>query len=183
MRGVIPSVKNRFRYCRPTSLATILLLLLQTPLGFCETKQVAMPTPISRTISISTGEFPPWTGSALPHDGYVNHIIKAAFASQGVTVDFVYQPWKRAFEEARQGKFDATSYWYESAERRESMLFSDLVITNRTVFFQRRDEAEVHWKTLSDLSQYRMSATLGFTYTDDFYRAIDSKVISPIMVP
>ncbi|MGV8836413.1 substrate-binding periplasmic protein [Cellvibrio sp.] len=183
MRGVIARLNNLFRYCRPTSVAVALLLLWQTPLGFCETNQATSPTQISRTITIATGEYPPWTGSALPHDGYVNHIITEAFANQGVKVDFVYQPWKRAFEEARQGKFDATSYWYESTERRESMLFSDLLITNRTVFFQRRNEAEIHWKTLSDLSQYRMSATLGFTYTEDFYRAIDSNIISPIMVP
>lgn len=183
MQGVIAGLNSLFRYCRPTSFVTALLLLSQTPLGFCQTDQPLSPAQISRSISIATGEYPPWTGSALPHDGYVNHIITEAFASQGVKVDFVYQPWKRAFEEARQGRFDATSYWYENAERRESMLFSDLLVTNRTVFFQRRDETEIHWKTLSDLSRYRMSATLGFTYTEDFYRAIDSNIISPIMVP
>jgi polar amino acid transport system substrate-binding protein len=137
----------------------------------------------SRTLRISTGEFAPWSGQHLPYSGHVNHIIQEAFAAQGMEVEFVYLPWKRAYEEARQGKFDATSFWYENSERRESMLFSDPVITNRTVFFQRADEEDIRWETLSDLSAYRMSATLGFTYTDDFYSAIANQLIAPIMVP
>jgi polar amino acid transport system substrate-binding protein len=136
-----------------------------------------------RTVRISTGEFAPWSGQLLPHNGHVNHIIQEAFAAQGMQVEFVYLPWKRAYEEARQGKFDATSFWYENTERRDSMLFSDPVIINRTVFFQRADEEEIRWETLSDLSAYRMSATLGFTYTDDFYSAIANQLIAPIMVP
>lgn len=170
--------RNRWR-----SLSAVwLTLICYSPIGYSATNYPSSDS-ISRTITIATGEYPPWTGSALPNDGYVNHIISEAFASQGVKVDFVYQPWKRAFEEARQGKFDATSYWYENPERREFMLFSDLVITNRIVFFQRREDADIQWKTLSDLSDYRMSSTLGFTYTEDFYRAIESKVINPVMVP
>ncbi len=159
------------------------MLIAYPPASYSTTEHSNLSVPISRIITIVTGEFPPWTGSALPHDGYVNHIIREAFASQGAKVDFIYQPWKRAFEEARQGKFDATSYWYENTERREFMLFSDALINNKTVFFQRRDDADIRWKTISDLGTYRMSATLGFTYTDEFYRAIESEVIDPIMVP
>jgi polar amino acid transport system substrate-binding protein len=136
-----------------------------------------------QTIRIATGEFAPWSGKHLAHGGHVNHIVQEAFATQGVRVEFFYLPWKRAFEEARIGKFDATSYWYENIERRDAMLFSEPVIINRTVFFQRADVDVIRWKSLSDLSGYRMSATVGFTYTDDFYRAIDAQTLNPIMVP
>lgn len=183
MRGFTACLCHLFCNRWPSLMAAWLTLICCSPIGYSATNYASSSAPISRTITIATGEYPPWTGSALPNDGYINHVISEAFASQGVKVDFVYQPWKRAFEEARQGKFDATSYWYENTERRKSMLFSDLLITNRTVFFQRREDADIRWKTLSDLSQYRMSATLGFTYTEDFYRAIDSTIISPIMVP
>ncbi len=134
-------------------------------------------------LRIATGEFAPWTGQELPHGGHVNHIIQAAFAAEGVEVQFVYLPWKRAFEETRLGKFDATSYWYENTERREAMLFSEPLVVNRTVFFQRADAEPIRWLSLNDLSQYRMSATLGFTYTEAFYQAIEAKTINPIMVP
>lgn len=137
----------------------------------------------ARTIRIATGEFAPWSGKTLPHGGHVNHIIHEAFAAQGVTVEFVYLPWKRAFEDTRIGKFDATSYWYENIERRDTMLFSDAVIVNRTVFFQRADEDVIRWDRFEDLSNLRMSATVGFTYTDEFYRAVAANIINPIMVP
>lgn len=141
------------------------------------------PAASERVVRIATGEFAPWTGRRLAHGGYVNHIIQAAFAAQGIATEFVYRPWKRAYEEARNGKFDATSYWYESAERHQSMLFSAPVIVNRTLFFQRSEDAPITWKTLDDLSNYRMSATLGFTYTEDFYRALQARQLNPIMVP
>jgi len=154
---------------------------------FCSLHSHAKPDTTSapalnRSITIATGEYPPWVGSSLPHQGYVNHIIKEAFASQGLEVEFVYLPWKRAFEETRQGKFDATSYWYDNDERREAMLFSDRVITNRLVFFQRQDAPKVQWKNVEDLAPYRMSITLGYTYSEEFYAAIDSKILNPIIV-
>lgn len=60
-------------------------------------------TAYSKTVSITTGEYPPWTGAALQNNGYVNHIISEAFASVGIETTFIYMPWKRAFEEAKQG--------------------------------------------------------------------------------
>lgn len=140
-------------------------------------------SPFVAPLQIATGEYPPWTGAKLPHQGLANHIVQAAFASQNVQVNFVYLPWKRAFEETRQGRFDASSYWYDNTERRTFMLLSDPILINRTVFFQRNEQPHIQWQTLADLSNYRMSATLGFTYTTDFYQAIDSKIINPTLVP
>jgi polar amino acid transport system substrate-binding protein len=183
MPGFIACLHRLLPCNRSNWAAALLMLIAYPPTNHASSDHSSSSALIGRTITIATGEFPPWAGSSLPQGGYVNHIVREAFASQGVKVEFIYQPWKRAYEEARQGKFDATSYWYESAERRKSMLFSEALINNRTVFFQRRENADIHWNTLSDLHSYRMSATLGFTYTDEFYRAIDNEVISPIMVP
>jgi polar amino acid transport system substrate-binding protein len=137
----------------------------------------------ARTVTISSGEFPPWTGSNLPNQGYVNHIISEAFASVGVKVEFVYLPWKRAFEEARRGEYDLTSYWYANSERLEAMLVSDPVVQNRTVFFQRAEEEQIAWQTLKDLENYRLSATIGFTYTEAFLEAIANRDLKVTMVP
>lgn len=136
-----------------------------------------------QTVTIATGEYAPWTGAELPNQGLVNQIIQEAFANQHVTVKFVYLPWKRAFEETRQGRFDATSYWYDNIDRRTYMLFSDPLVMNRTVFFQRSEDPPIQWQTFADLSNYKLSATVGFTYTNEFYEAVDSKLIDPLMVP
>ena len=137
----------------------------------------------SRTVMISSGEYPPWTGAKLPHDGYVNQIIRESFAIVGIETEFVYLPWKRAFEAAQSGTYDATSYWFDNRERRDAMLLSEPVIQNRTVFFQRSEDKPIEWQKLSDLSDYRMSATVGFTYTEEFYEAIVQRELQVTMVP
>lgn len=141
------------------------------------------PAEPQRTLTIATGEYPPWTGAELPQQGLANQIVTEAFASQNIAVKFVYLPWKRAFEETRQGRFDASSYWYDSSARRAYMLFSEPLLLNRTVFFQRSDAPPIQWQTFTDLGSYRLSATVGFTYTSEFYQAIDDKIIDPLMVP
>lgn len=136
-----------------------------------------------RTVTISSGEYPPWTGAKLPQDGYVNHVIRESFAIVGIKTKFVYLPWKRAFEDARKGSYDATSYWFDDHNRRSVMFLSEPVIQNRTVFFQRSEDKPIEWQKLSDLSDYRMSATVGFTYTEEFYEAIVQKELQVTMVP
>src|SRR5690606_38121580 len=104
-------------------------------------------------------------------------------ASVGVDVEFTYLPWKRAFEEARRGEYDFTSFWYANSERLDAVLASDPVIQNRTVFFQRNDEEPIEWQTLKDLEKYRLSATIGFTYTEEFLDAIATRALQATMVP
>ncbi len=136
-----------------------------------------------KTLKISTGEYPPWTGEALPEQGYVNHIVREAFAAVGIQVEFIYMPWKRAFEEAKKGKVDATSYWFNNSERSASMLLSEPLIQNRTVFFQRMEDPPIEWKTLDDLADYRISATVGFSYTEAFLKAIAERQLNATLVP
>ncbi len=137
----------------------------------------------AKTIVISSGEFPPWTGEALPQGGFVNRLVSAAFAQEGIDVKFVYLPWKRAFEEAKKNSVDATSYWYGNAYRKNLMLLSEPLIRNRFVFFQRSSDKLIKWKTLDDLAAYRLTATLGFTYTDEFYSFINSGKNNTTIVP
>lgn len=172
-----------FPSCADLRFISTLILLFYFNLAVAAANPVAKTPEIQRTITIATGEYPPWTGAKLPYQGQVNQIIQEAFASENVAVKFVYLPWKRAFEETRQGRFDASSYWYDSTERRTHMLFSDPLVVNRTVFFQRSEDPTIQWQTFADLSNYKLSATVGFTYTDAFHQAVDSKVIDPLMVP
>ncbi len=152
-------------------------------LGCCLCASAAVQAQLPERVRISSGEFPPWSGQQLPHGGYVNQLVKEAFASQGIAVEFVYLPWRRAFEEARQGKFDATSYWFSNTERRDTMLFSEPLVVNRTVFFQRAEDRPIEWSAYDDLSPYKLSATIGFTYTEAFYSAVTQGLLKPVMVP
>jgi polar amino acid transport system substrate-binding protein len=133
-------------------------------------------------IVIGTGEYPPFSGAQLPEGGYANRLISEAFATQGITVAFVYRPWRRVMMEAQAGKYDATAFWYKSQLRQVDMLYSRPVIRNRTVFFQRQDDAPISWNELADLKPYRVGAVSGYTYTDAFQHAVSKGELHPFML-
>lgn len=137
----------------------------------------------SDTLTIASGEFPPWTGEHLPNGGYVNHLVAAAFEAVDIDVEFVYLPWARAFRETAQGNFHATTYWYESPERRALMHYSEPLVTNRTVFFQRQSADPISWAEIDDLAGSSIAAIIGYTYTPEFHRAINNRTLNATLVP
>lgn len=114
----------------------------------------------------------------------INQLVTAAFAAQGLSVDYVYLPWKRALEETRRGNYPASSYWLPGSEKRESLQLSAPVIHDTlTVFIQRAEDPPITWERIEDLAPYRIGATIGFTYTPEFYEAVDQGVIQVLFVP
>lgn len=125
----------------------------------------------ARTVTIATGEYPPWTSQHLRNGGFVNDVIARAFKQQGIDTKFVYLPWKQARLATRAGNYDATSFWFHSAEHGQYFLESQPVMQAKTVFFHLRSKNIPNWSKLSDLSQYTIGATRGYTYTEDFWNA------------
>lgn len=128
----------------------------------------------ARTLNIATGITAPYSSPHLAKQGYVNHIVTEAFASQGYSVNFVYLPWARAYEEALSGQFDATSYWYTSQWREKDFHYSKPVVSERLVFFRRQSEAPQRWQDLSDFKELRIGLTRGYTYTDELWSLAES---------
>ncbi|WP_141215636.1 hypothetical protein [Hahella sp. CCB-MM4] len=48
------------------------------------------------TISIATGEYPPWTSQQLPFEGIVSHVVTESFREAGIRVEYHYYPWARS---------------------------------------------------------------------------------------
>ena len=130
------------------------------------------------SITIATGEYSPFASSTLQDNGYVNHVITRAFALEGIDVTFKYLPWKRAAVATQKGEFGATSFWYRSDEREKHFYYSDAVNNEQTVFFYRKDKPLKQWSTLSDLSDFTIGATIGYTYTTEFWAAAESKQLN-----
>ena len=127
------------------------------------------------TVNISTGEFTPWTSADLKHGGFTNHVISEAFKLEGYDVKFTFYPWKRTFEAAKDGKsYQATSYWYQSEERAEHYHYSDELQTDSTVFFHLKNNPLNDWQSLDDLKSKRIGATRAYTYTPEFWSALET---------
>ncbi len=129
-------------------------------------------------VTISSGEYPPWTGVTLRQGGFVNHLITEAFKRQGYQVKFSYFPWKRTYESAKKGQFAATSYWYKSPEREQHFYYSEPVNSEKLVFFHLKVKPIPDWKSFDDLKDFQIGATRGFTYTEEFWQAANSKRIN-----
>jgi len=125
----------------------------------------------AETISIASGEYPPWTSESLPNGGYINRLVKEAFALADIDVNFDYMPWKRALEATRLGKYHASAFWGENQDRNEDFLHSQTIDNIYFVFFYNKQHYDkpFEWKTLSELSAYKIGATRGYTYSKEFW--------------
>ncbi len=126
-------------------------------------------------ILIATLEYAPFTGKNLKFNGFVNHVIAEAFKRKGHGVEFAYLPWKRAVTETKSGHYSALSYVYLSKDREKEFYLSDPISDEKIVFFHLKSNPIQDWQTLADLENYTIGATRGYTYTHEFWQAVESK--------
>ncbi|SEK39293.1 polar amino acid transport system substrate-binding protein [Atopomonas hussainii] len=135
-----------------------------------------------QTVTISTGEFPPFTSADLPHGGVVNQLVQEAFAAQGYWVAFHYLPWQRAKREARAGRLQASSYWQCNAENEKDFLCSSALKHEQYVFFYHKSKPLPDWQNFADLRPYRLGATAGYSYSHEFWLAAETGLLQVELV-
>jgi len=117
----------------------------------------------AETITVSLGEWPPYASEHIASDGIAPLIVKEAFDLEGITVNWLFLPWQRAYLNAARGDVDATILWIETEERSRDFLFGDVIISGKAVFFYRKD-MDFHWKDVEDLQGYRIGGLISATY-------------------
>ncbi len=125
------------------------------------------PTLLTRTIIVTTGEWPPLISNRKIGGGPISTVISEAFAISGIKVEFQFFPWKRALQELRIGRAIASSAWRITKDREQEFLFSDGIYDNQNVFFHLKSTV-FDWKQLSDLEDYYIGAALGYAYSEGF---------------
>ena len=134
-------------------IAISLLLFVLTPLRAAD------------TVTFAVGDWPPFTGQSLQHEGISTRVVREAFALVGIEVDTQFMPWKRAMTEAADQRADTTGPWRRSKERLEKFLYSQPILTDEAVIFH-RVETPLQWSEFKDLSQYSIGATQGYLYDE-----------------
>lgn len=122
------------------------------------------------TLTLASGDWPPYVSTQLQHDGLTARIVRAAFARAGMEVDVRFFPWPRAMLAAERGQVDATFVWSHKPERDEKFLFSDSVGQYGYVLFYPK-AAPFEWHSLADLAGRRIGGTLSYNYGDEFLQA------------
>lgn len=124
-------------------------------------------------ITISTGDYPPFNSQTMKHGGLILRIVTEAFGREGISVDYVFYPWARAYEVSKAGAVDGTAHWYDSEERRRHHLYSTPIFRETIVWFHLKETPFV-WSDLESLAGLRIGAVRGYTYTKEFYDLIEA---------
>jgi polar amino acid transport system substrate-binding protein len=119
-------------------LLSCLLLAVCLPVS---TFASTFPRAFTQELSLVTGEdYPPFTGSKLPGGGMLTQIVQSVFALQGVSTLLAWQPWKRGYLEATQGKYAATFPYIWTPEIEQTFLYSEPIYTFKQRLYSRRGE-------------------------------------------
>ena len=119
------------------------------------------------TVRLTNGEWPPFLSENLKQYGVASHVVESAFNNMGITVEYKFFPWKRAYTLAQQGKWDGSVIWSPTEERGKDFYFSDTVANDVTVFFHLKHKS-FDWKNYSDLKGLKVGATLSYDYGEAF---------------
>src|SRR5476651_659039 len=98
----------------------------------------SVTTAAQEVITLSNGEWPPYLSAAAPFHGPISRIVSEAFALEGVTVQYTFRPWSRAYAEAVSGSVNGSIVWsgpIPGADRAKHFYFSDVVFEGESVFF------------------------------------------------
>ncbi len=68
------------------------------------------------TIRITNGEWEPYLSEHCYKYGLASHIVSEAFRLEGINVEWGFFPWKRSYEWAKDGSWDASAVWWPTKE-------------------------------------------------------------------
>lgn len=85
---------------------------------------------MSETVTVATGEWPPFFGRNLHKGGYVTEIARQAFTRKGYTMEIDFFPWKRAMHLTRSGQYLGLFGCWVNDEFRESYVISKEIMAS-----------------------------------------------------
>lgn len=119
----------------------------------------------AKSIVIAIEDYPPHTSSSNAEHRLLQDPVTKIFQSLGYQVVYEYTSWARALKGVRSGKFDATFPWFENKDRRDHFILSDKLMTQKVVFFHRKDNG-FDWQTDEDLASYTLGSVVDYTARD-----------------
>jgi polar amino acid transport system substrate-binding protein len=124
----------------------------------------------AETLKIATTDREPYVGKALKGEGFNAEIVTEAFKRSGYTVKIDFMQRDKAIEDATKGTYDAVFPEYYSKDRAKDFIYSNF-ISNSLLAFYRRKSSHITYKTLKDLTPYKIGVVKGYINTEEFDKA------------
>jgi len=129
----------------------------------------------AETIRITNGEWEPYLSNYSYQYGLNSHLVTEAFKLEGITVEWGFFPWQRAFQNAKDGgNWHASCCWWPNQATKQDFLISDAVVKTSFVFFHLKSYA-FNWNSIQELKDIKIGATSKYNYGTEFMDAIASK--------
>jgi polar amino acid transport system substrate-binding protein len=133
----------------------------------------------TQSVTIATGEWPPFTDSNAEDQGLALAIIEEALQLFDVDPVFHFLSWSKAYTLASQGQYSATAPWSYTEDRAHNFYYSDAVLDHPIVFFHLK-KLDLYWSQLEDLQNMVIGATAGQAYGGGFESLEKDKILSVV---
>lgn len=97
-------------------------------------------------------------------------MLRQILSLMGQKPVFQSMPWKRAQETFNKGNADGIYVYTKTPKRLEKAYYSNPVSYITLTLFKRKED-NINWNKLSDISPYKVGASGGFHYPDNFLNA------------
>ncbi|MEE1674402.1 transporter substrate-binding domain-containing protein [Agarivorans aestuarii] len=124
---------------------------------------LALPVRAAELVTLSSGEWPPFTSKSLAHQGFYSEIVRQAFALENYEVQYQFLPWARAYMYVEQGNVDGSLTWAKTHDKEQEVLFSEPVFWHNKVFFHLSHQP-FSWQNIDSLKTLNIGATEKYTY-------------------
>ncbi len=140
-----------------------------------------MPTPSptlpatvqANTVLFTNGEWGAYTSENSAHYGLISHLTTEAFALEGITVEWDFFPWERAFSLVERGEYAGSTGWGKTPEKEEVVMFLPTSVMETCDVFYYRQGYDFDWKTVDDLEGHRIGLMLAYYTVDQFEAFIE----------
>lgn len=131
----------------------------------------------AQVLHLATGDdYAPYTGKALPGQGMLTQVVRAALAEQGTAITLDWLPWNRGYLKAKRGDYDATFPYVRSAEREAEFLYSaPIYVAEQYIFSRAGDHVELD--DLPAMSGRRLCYPLGWQPPAAVQQLLDQGVL------
>ena len=120
------------------------------------------------TVTLTSLEWPPYSGEQLPAQGASCAVAKAAFAAMGYHLKIEFYPWSRAVKlAATQANYAGYFPEYYSPSVATRFILSDPMGTGPLSLAQRRS-SPIRWNTIADLSHWRVGVVQDYVNNIEF---------------
>ena len=151
------SVSNRLTTQGGSALLGVLLLAL-----------LALSAAARAEVLQVTGSlWSPYLDNELENGGLAADLVRTALERAGYEVEGSAEPWSRAYEGTAIGVYDVVAAIWQNEGRGEELTFSNPYLLNDIIFFSRQGVLG-NYRTLNDLTSYRIGVVRGYAYDDAF---------------